>query len=99
MTNDPKKEVLVGISLWEDFEKEWDDKEDKKLLIFTQAANGSLAYDEYSIVGVYSSGSYYFDRGIQMHLSELQVLLEMEGQVHEILVLSSSEEAISIFFF
>lgn len=93
LSTEAKKEALVGISLWEDLEYEWDDKE-KKLLLVTQAANGAPAYDEFEIVGVYKSGSTLLDRGVQVHLNDLQELLVMEEQVHEILVLSSSEEVI-----
>ena len=88
-----KKEALVGISLWEDLEYDWDDKE-KKLLLLTQAADGSTAYDEFEIVGVYKSGATLLDRGVQVHLQDLQALLLMEEQVHEILVLSENEEVI-----
>ena len=93
LSAEPKKEAIVGISLWEDLEYEWDDQE-KKMLLLTQAADGSTAYDEFEIVGVYKSGSVLFDRGIQVHLQDLQKLLLMEEQVHEILVLSQKEEGI-----
>lgn len=91
LSEDANKEVLIGMTLWNDLELELGDK----VLFFTQAADGSMAYDEFDAVGVYSSGSTLFDKGVQVHISDLQTLLAMEEQVHEILVLSDvSEEAI-----
>lgn len=82
LTDTPAKEVIAGITLYEDLELNLGDE----IFVYTQAADGSMAYDLYNLVGVYKSGSTMFDRGIQLHVSDLQNLLILPSQYHEILV-------------
>ena len=82
LADTPATEVIAGITLYEDLELTLGDE----IFVYTQAADGSMAYDLYNLVGVYKSGSTMFDRGIQLHVSDLQNLLILPSQYHEILV-------------
>ncbi len=57
----------------------------------TQAADGSLGNELYDVVGILASGSVTLDRtGAWLALSDLQTLLVLPDQVHEIAVLTDS---------
>ena len=49
----PAKQVIAGITLYEDL----DLKIGEEVFVYTQAADGSMAYDLYNLVGVYKSGA------------------------------------------
>lgn len=58
-----------------------------ELVILTQAADGSIANDLYTVVGILSSGNDISDRtDCYLHLKDAQELLVLEGRVHEIAV-------------
>ncbi|RME28496.1 MAG: ABC transporter permease [Deltaproteobacteria bacterium] len=60
----------------------------------TQAADGSLGNELYEVVGILSSGSVTLDRtGAWLALSDLQDLLVLPDQVHEIAVLTDSRDS------
>jgi putative ABC transport system permease protein len=92
LTQTSQFEVVVGIDLVEELSLEIGDE----LFLYTQASDGTMSYDLYNTVGFYQSGSVLLDRGLQMHATDLQALLILEDQLHELIVLSEdgSEEAI-----
>ncbi len=90
LSDKANKEVIVGIDLFDDLKLEIDGE----LFLMSQGVDGSPAYDLYTVVGMYKSGSVIKDKGIQMHVSDLQNLMLMEDKLHEIVVLTSAEEAI-----
>lgn len=57
------------------------------IVIVSQAADGSIANDLYTITGIVSSGDEASDRmALYLHLGEAQELFVLPGQVHEIAV-------------
>ena len=57
------------------------------LVIFTQAADGSLGNDVVEIVGHVRTGRGDLDRGgLLMHIEDAQFLLALTGQAHEIVI-------------
>ena len=62
-----------------------------KIVIFSQAADGSIANDEYTIVGITESGDDITDRiTCYLHIEDAQELFVLEGRVHEIVVIVSN---------
>jgi ABC-type lipoprotein release transport system permease subunit len=58
-----------------------------EVVVFTQAADGSLANDLYTIAGIIESGNAAVDQtAFYLHLHDAQELLVLEGRVHEIAV-------------
>ena len=90
LSDEPMKNVIAGITLYEDLEL----KIGSEIFVYTQASDGSMAYDLYNLVGVYKSGSTMIDRGIQLHVYDLQELLVLPSQYHEILVTDKEVEHI-----
>lgn len=66
-----------------------------ELVVFIQAADGSLGNDVLSVVGLVQSGNTAVDRAtVLMHLSDVQMLAALEGVAHEItLSVTRFEEA------
>lgn len=61
---------------------------DDEAVIVSQAADGSIANDRYTVVGIISSGDAMEDRrSFYLELSEAQELFVLQGRVHEIAVL------------
>lgn len=66
-----------------------------ELVVMTQAADGSMGNDLYEVVGIASTADSAMDSlGVWMHLHDLQTLLLLEDQAHEITVLGTDPEAI-----
>ncbi len=62
-----------------------------KIVIFSQAADGSIANDEYTIVGFTESGDNITDRiTCYLHIEDVQELFVLEGRIHEIVVIVSN---------
>ncbi len=62
-----------------------------KIVIFSQAADGSIANDEYTIVGITESDDNITDRiTCYLHIEDAQELFVLEGRVHEIVVIVSN---------
>ena len=91
LAKEPLKEVVVGTTLFDDL----DLKLGEELFVYTQASDGSMAYDLYNLVGVYKTGATMLDNGMQFHVKDLQELLILPSQYHEILVVDDSLEHIS----
>jgi len=65
----------------------------QQVVAVTQASDGSLGNDLYRVVGIVESGSVLLDRsGAWMTLSDLQALLVLPDQVHEITVLTPTQD-------
>jgi putative ABC transport system permease protein len=90
LSESASKEVIVGVTLFDDLDLKLNDE----LFVYTQASDGSMAYDLYNLVGVYKSGATMLDRGIQLHVGDLQELLLLPTQYHEILVVDQQLEHI-----
>lgn len=84
----PAQEAVVGAALARALRVE----PGSELLVVTQAADGSLGNTLLTVVGVFRSGSTALDRsGVVVHLADLQDLLVLPGQVHEITVVGDAE--------
>lgn len=60
-----------------------------ELVIMSQAADGSIANDLYTITGLMSSGDKITDQtALYLHLKDAQELLVLEGRVHEIAIVA-----------
>ncbi len=58
-----------------------------ELVIFSQAADGSIANDLYEVVGIMESGNAITDRvACYLHIEDAQQLFVLEGRVHEIVI-------------
>ena len=59
-----------------------------ELVIVSQAADGSIANDLYTVTGILDSGDPMADRlDCYLHLADVQELMVMEGRVHEIAII------------
>ncbi len=62
-----------------------------KIVLFSQAADGSIANDAYTIVGIADSGDEITNRiACYLHIDDVQELFVLEGRVHEIVVIVSN---------
>ncbi len=58
-----------------------------EIVLFSQAADGSIANELYEIVGILESGDAITDRvACYLHIADAQELFVLEGRVHEIVV-------------
>jgi ABC-type lipoprotein release transport system permease subunit len=79
----PSHEAVMGEGLARTLKADVGDE----LVIVSQAADGSIANDLYTIVGLVSSGDGIADRtALYLHLSDAQALLVLEERVHEIAI-------------
>ena len=77
----PSHEVIIGKGLAETLKAKVNDD----IVIISQAADGSIAEDQYDIIGIASSGDDITDRmAFYLHLEDAQELLSLEGRIHEI---------------
>jgi putative ABC transport system permease protein len=77
------KEAIIGKGLAEILKAALNDE----IVIISQAADGSIANDLYTIVGILSSGDEASDRtSFYLPLLEAQELMVLEGRVHEIVI-------------
>lgn len=85
------KEVVIGKMLAESLNVDCGDE----LIILTQAADGSLGNDIFSVHGVLQSIGGEIDRGaVIMGIDELRELLILPGRVHEIAVSLTQPDAV-----
>ncbi len=79
----PSKEAIIGKGLAEILKADLKDE----IVIISQAADGSIANDLFSIVGIVSSGDEISDRtSFYLSLLESQELMVLEGKIHEVVV-------------
>jgi ABC-type lipoprotein release transport system permease subunit len=77
----PKQEIVLGFKLARKIEVGLGDD----VVILTQAADGSMGNTLLKVVGLISTGDEQTDKlGAHTHLADLQELLVMEDQAHEI---------------
>lgn len=82
-SNPPLQEAILGKGLAVILQAELGDE----VVIVSQAADGSIANDLYTIIGIVESGDEMSDRvAFYLHLHEAQELFVLEGEVHEIVV-------------
>lgn len=79
----PAHEAIIGKSLAEVLKAKINDE----IVIVSQAADGSIANDLYTIIGIASSGDDISDRvSFYLHIKDAQELLVLENRIHEIAV-------------
>lgn len=88
LTDEPIQQIILGETLKNDIEA----KLGEEVVLFSQAADGSMASGVYRVSGVYRSGSMMQDRGAQVHITDLQEFLVLDNQIHEILALGTEDE-------
>jgi len=82
----PDKGILVGPGLIDKLGL----SVGQQLTMMTQAADGSIGNENYTVQGVFRTGDSAMEKaGIYMHLSDLQELLFLPGQVHEVVALTT----------
>jgi ABC-type lipoprotein release transport system permease subunit len=81
------REALLGKGLAKRLEAGIGDE----VVIVSQAADGSIANDLYTVAGVVDSGNEMGDQmSLYLHLADAQELFVLEGRVHEIAITSNS---------
>jgi putative ABC transport system permease protein len=79
----PSKEAIIGKGLATILSANLNDE----VVIVSQAADGSIADDLYTIIGIAESGDDATDRiSLYLNLKDAQELLALDGKVHEIAV-------------
>ncbi|MFQ6105033.1 MAG: ABC transporter permease [Candidatus Glassbacteria bacterium] len=82
----PSHEAILGKGLAEVLGAELGDT----AIIISQAADGSIANDLYTVIGIYESGGEGSDRAVfYLHLQDAQELLTLQDRVHEIIVIAN----------
>jgi ABC-type lipoprotein release transport system permease subunit len=80
----PSHEAILGKGLAEVLEANVDDE----IVVVSQAADGSIANDLYSIIGIIESGDQISDRmSFYLHLHDAQELFVLQGRIHEIAII------------
>ena len=81
LSREPSHEAVLGKGLAQVLEAGLS----QEVVIVSQAADGSIANDIYTITGILSSGDDASDRmSLYLHLEEAQELFVLAGEVHEI---------------
>lgn len=87
---DGDRQIVLGEGLAETLRVKLGDQ----VVAVTQAADGSLGNELFEVVGVVASGSVTLDRtGAWLALADLQALLVLPDQIHELIVLTDSRES------
>jgi ABC-type lipoprotein release transport system permease subunit len=90
---EPAGEAVIGHEMAKELEIGLGDE----LVFLTQAADGSTANELLTVVGVFRTGLAEMDKGgAYLHLADMQRLLELPDQVHEILVIGADLEAVGL---
>lgn len=91
LSDQPGKEILLGSGLAESLKAEIGDE----VVVVTQAADGSMGNDLFHVVGVLKTGSVARDRaGAYVHRLDLQELLSLPDQLHEVALIARDENRI-----
>lgn len=95
LTRESTGNILLGKGLAKNLKAQPGDS----IVIVSQAADGSIANDLYTIAGIVESGNREFDRiAMYMRIADAQELFVLYGQIHEIIVIgenSSETQALS----
>ena len=88
----PAKESILGKGLAEILKADID----QEIMIVSQGADGSIANDIYTVVGVVDSGDPLRDRmSCYLHIKDAQEFFVLEGRIHEIAVIVSDLSKVS----
>ncbi|TVQ92107.1 MAG: ABC transporter permease [Deltaproteobacteria bacterium] len=88
LADEPAREIVIGYDLARDLRVALGDE----LVAITQDAYGGIGNEVYTIVGLTRSGDEAMDRaGAWLHFSDLQALLALDDQVHEVRILAASD--------
>ncbi|MFH1373742.1 MAG: ABC transporter permease [bacterium] len=91
-SDEPAHEALIGEGLAKILKTDVGDE----AVIVSQGADGSIANDLYTIVGLVSSGNKMTDQSsFYLHLADAQELLVLEGRIHEISIVGEDLDIIS----
>ena len=91
VSDEPAQEIVLGHDLAKEIETSIGDE----VVVLTQSADGSLGNMLLTVVGIAKTGNARIDRaGALMHVADLQDLLVLPDQLHEILVVTHDAEAI-----
>jgi len=83
LSREPNHEALVGEGLARVLKADLS----QEIVVVSQAADGSIANDLYTITGIVATGDEASDRmNLYLHLKDAQELFVLPGQVHEIAV-------------
>lgn len=94
LASEPAKEIVVGSGLAEELAIGVGDE----VVAFTQGSDGSLGNDLYTVVGLSSTGNAAMDKGgAWLHLADLQELLVLPDQIHNIMVLTDDADDLDAF--
>ncbi len=87
----PSREALLGKGLANVLNASVGDS----VVFLSQAADGSIANDRYTVVGLVESGDQMADRtAFYLHLVDAQQVMALPDQVHEIVVIASDLEMV-----
>jgi len=90
----PKAEALIGTGLAEELEI----GPGGEIVVVTQSADGSMGNMIYNVAGVFRTGNTAMDRsGVYLHLADLQELLVLEDQAHEMILLTTDDDAVETY--
>jgi len=91
LSAEAKKEIMLGSGLAETLKSKVGDE----IVAVTQAADGSMGNELFTVAGIIKTGSVVRDRsGAYLHQADLQELLVLEDQLHEISLLAKEDEGI-----
>jgi len=86
------KEILLGVDLAETMLAEPGDE----IVAVTQAADGSMGNDLYTVVGIVRTGNLVLDRGgAFLHQDDARELLVLGSALHEIALLAEDQHAVA----
>jgi len=89
--DDAAHEIVLGIGIAETLGARVGDE----IVAVTQAADGSMGNDLYTVVGVFKTGSVIQDRaGVFLHIDDLRELLVLYDQLHEVALLAPKRDSI-----
>jgi len=91
LSDEADNEALVGFKLAEDIGVTLGDE----VVAVTQAADGSVGNDLYTVVGIYKTGDIAMDNaGAYIHLSDAEALFYLFDQAHRVTLLTSHHDEI-----
>ncbi len=92
LSSGPSKEILLGVDLAETMLAEPGDE----IVAVTQAADGSMGNDLYTVAGIVRTGNLVQDRsGAFLHLDDARELLVLGPALHEIALLAEDKDAVA----
>lgn len=88
----PPGSIIIGIGMAEDL----DISLGEEIVAVTQASDGSMGNALYKVTGIYKTGSAQMDKsGGFVHLADLQDLLALPDQIHQVTVLGKDKEMLT----